>query len=1044
MYSFNFLPLRDSLFQDFSKTPFLAIVIAFFAFSVTANAATIGVPAGGDFQAALNAANCGDTIVLQGGASYVISALEQPFVAKAKGVCTGTSADFITIQGSNNAALPPSFRDLFPAQINALSLPKLVTKVSTPALEFQAGSHHYRFVGIEITNDSQNQTQLNNGLIFVGENSGSQLQITLANVPHDIEFDRCYVHAEGTDGTTSEYSTAIRGFLVSAKALTIKDCRIAGFRTFWKPGQTNPLSSNAVLITKGPGPYNIVNNYMEAWFGTIFTGGGPQWVTNSANIAPGATTTQATLTNVVGNLPAVGDYIAFLAPGMTYSVGVYHGEPYEWGAAKVTSVNGNTITYVPQSSNNVQSAWGTGPGGTPLTAAPSSAGMAVWNGDRPKDILIEHNQFVKEPVSLQAVSSQYGYWPKGHIELKVGLRTTINANTFEGYHLAFVFTSRNQSSQQEGGGKQVWSTIDDTVFTNNWVKAAPGVGQVFAIQLEDETCTVVPGTGVRIENNLFDSGTKVVNIGASRNVSFIHNTFLSNAGTPADADQVVFNYGGPSANFLMRDNIFYNNGYGLNCQLEPYTQASCWPNLGVNGNVVIDNRTAAEKSFQGPLSSIYPSGNYYADNLANVQFADPSVGNWRLSSASSYKGRGTGGSDPGVNMDTLVAALAAEYNPNPSPSATPTPTPTPGPSDILGNSVSRAKRNGQDLSNQLISTNGSTALIGSNGAPMGESATTAIAEFVSEIQQAYAVFNDNRDLYPAAPRIDVALQAAFVAASQAGQAAIQGDLVGVKSYLREAINNLELSYVLIRYGDVSNPIDFASYLVRQQYVDFLNREPDQSGGDFWINQIASCGTDTQCVEVKRINVSAAFFLSIEFQQTGYYVHRLYKSSYGRVPMLQEFLPNNVSIVSGVIVGADGWEARLAGNKQAFVQAWVQRADFQARYAGLTNEQYIGALIANVGVTITAAEQDDLVQDLANGKSRAYVLGKLVENPTFTRGEFNSAFVLMQYFGYLGRDPDSEGFNFWLSKLNQFNGNFVNAEMVKAFLQSTEYRRRFGL
>src|SRR6266511_3812032 len=112
---------------------------------------------------------------------------------------------------------------------------------------------------------------------------------------------------------------------------------------------------------------------------------------------------------------------------------------------------------------------------------------------------------------------------------------------------------------------------------------------------------------------------------------------------------------------------------------------------------------------------------------------------------------------------------------------------------------------------------------------MDLSAQTALAEFVSEIQQSYAVFNDNRDVYPAAARIDVALQAALAAASQANQAATQGDLAGAKSHLREAITNLELSDVLITYGDVANPIDFASYMVRQQYVDFLNREPDQSG-----------------------------------------------------------------------------------------------------------------------------------------------------------------------------------------------------------------------
>src|SRR5262249_53298870 len=143
---------------------FLCAIVAFVT-TITVQGATIVVPSGGDFQAALNTPNCGDTIVLQSGPTYVFSTTEQPLVSKAKGPCTGTSADFITIQGSNFNALPASLRDLTPSQINALTFPKLVTKVSTPALEFQAGSHHYRIVGIEITNDSVNNSQLNNGLV---------------------------------------------------------------------------------------------------------------------------------------------------------------------------------------------------------------------------------------------------------------------------------------------------------------------------------------------------------------------------------------------------------------------------------------------------------------------------------------------------------------------------------------------------------------------------------------------------------------------------------------------------------------------------------------------------------------------------------------------------------------------------------------------------------------------------------------------------------------------------------------------------------------
>ena len=376
--------------------------------------------------------------------------------------------------------------------------------------------------------------------------------------------------------------------------------------------------------------------------------------------------------------------------------------------------------------------------------------------------------------------------------------------------------------------------------------------------------------------------------------------------------------------------------------------------------------------------------------------------------------------------------------------ATPTPTPTPSPTTTVGKQLGKTKRNGQNLSNQLIPSTSSTQQIGSSDSFLAQSAYTALVEFVSDIQQTYDLFNGERNLYPAAQRIDTSLKQAFAAGNLATQAADQADLSTVRSRLREAIDKLELTDVLIRYGDVANPIDFASYMVRQQYVDFLDREPDQAGGDFWTNEIASCGSDLQCVEVKRINVSAAFFLSIEFQNTGYYVYRLYKASYGRLPMRQEFVPDRLSIASGVIVGEVGWDTKLAANKQAFVQSWVERDDFQARYAGLSNEQYVDTLIANAGMRITSAERDNLVQDLVNGASRANVLAKLVENSTFIRAESNSAFVLMQYFGYLERDPDDGGFNFWLSKLNQFDGNFVNAEMVKAFLVSTEYRQRFGL
>ena len=79
----------------------------------------------------------------------------------------------------------------------------------------------------------------------------------------------------------------------------------------------------------------------------------------------------------------------------------------------------------------------------------------------------------------------------------------------------------------------------------------------------------------------------------------------------------------------------------------------------------------------------------------------------------------------------------------------------------------------------------------------------------------------------------------------------------------------------------------------------------------------------------------------------------------------------------------------------------------------------------------------------NVRCRAAVLARVVEDSDFKTAELNRAFVLMEYFGYLRRNPDADGYNFWLGKLNEFNGNYVAAEMVKAFISSAEYRQRFG-
>jgi hypothetical protein len=259
-----------------------------------------------------------------------------------------------------------------------------------------------------------------------------------------------------------------------------------------------------------------------------------------------------------------------------------------------------------------------------------------------------------------------------------------------------------------------------------------------------------------------------------------------------------------------------------------------------------------------------------------------------------------------------------------------------------------------------------------------------------------------------------------------------------------------------------NLSDVPPFFVTQQYADFLNRTPDASGLQFWTDQIETCGGDAACREVRRNNVSGAFFLSIEFRETGYLVYRTYKASFGDLPgkpvpvSFQQLMSDTQRLGRNVIVNQGNWQQQIETNKQAFFLGWVQRSDFIARYpAAMSVTNFVDALNTNTGNSLSSSERDALVSQLSANNTttgRAAVVQQISENPLFSRSQVNSAFVLMQYFGYLRRNPDDapeaglnfDGFNFWLTKLEQHNGNFIEAEMVKAFLESVEYRQRFGL
>jgi hypothetical protein len=257
----------------------------------------------------------------------------------------------------------------------------------------------------------------------------------------------------------------------------------------------------------------------------------------------------------------------------------------------------------------------------------------------------------------------------------------------------------------------------------------------------------------------------------------------------------------------------------------------------------------------------------------------------------------------------------------------------------------------------------------------------------------------------------------------------------------------------------TNLIDNTQFFVAQHYRDFLSREADTSGLNFWVNNIESCGADANCRAVKQVDTSAAFFLSIEFQETGFLVYKVYKASFGNisgkpVPVsFNQFFPDTQRIGQGVVVGQGNWQQQLEANKQTYVSLFVQRADFRAAHGSQDAATFVDTLFRNAGVTPTTAERNTAIGDFNNAgggtAGEAAALRSVAESTSVSNANFNQSFVLMQYFGYLRRNPDDppdnnfDGYNFWLTKLNQFNGDYKQAEMVKAFITSTEYRQRFG-
>ena len=282
--------------------------------------------------------------------------------------------------------------------------------------------------------------------------------------------------------------------------------------------------------------------------------------------------------------------------------------------------------------------------------------------------------------------------------------------------------------------------------------------------------------------------------------------------------------------------------------------------------------------------------------------------------------------------------------------------------------------------------------------------------------------------------------------------------------------------------DVINPLDNPYFFVSQHYRDFLSREPDSGGLNFWGDRITGNNSnnpppcapgDTACVNTRRIGVSDAFFVELEYQQTGSYVYRVYRAAFGnnqpfsnghpdpafpgedlKIPNYQVFAADRALVVGG---------SNLAQLQLAFASAFVQRPAFIAKYplSLATADQFVDAVLATVqndlGVNLSG-EKPGLVALYNQGSnatdSRANVIYRLaddnvgtnpINNRSFIDAEYNRAFVFGEYGGYLRRNSDIPGFMFWLGQVNAGSLRDIGKQhaMVCSFITSTEYQQRFS-
>jgi len=587
-----------------------------------------------DFQAALNAAQFGDTIILQAGVT-----LKGNFVLPGKQSSEIANGNWIVIRTSADDALPPGNVRISPGDRNALA--RIESPNDQPAIRTESGTHHYKLIGIEIT--IAPEVMLNYGIVRLGEGN----ETSASSLPHDLVFDRCYIH--GNPVADISRAVALNSASTDIINSRISDIHGIGF------------DSQAIAGWNGPGPFNIVNNYLEAAGENVMFGGADPKIDQlvpsniqfrSNHVFKPLSWKQGIFAPPAGVTASGSSSSGSLMPGVTY---------YYLIAAQGRAGYSTVATSMPSQEVSltldggqfaIDLGWQQVDSATEYrvfrTSDSPDANSRSWvsytaNGQTFSD----NGNPAGARTDLSPPSAATKWSVKNLFELKNARQVVAQGNVFENNWVdaqagfAIQFTVRNQD------GNAPWSVIEDLSFTDNVIRhSAAGINLLGRDDLHPsqqlQRADISDNFFLDIGGSQWGGNGRFLQITDTVGVRLDHNTIFQTG-------NLITAYGTPNQGFVFTNNIGPHNQYGIigdgigsgNTTLDHY-----FPSFTMKKNIIV-----------GAQSGKYPDKNFYPSSVSDVGFSDMNDGNYALVSSSRFKNAGTKSRDIGVDF-ALIDEIA--------------------------------------------------------------------------------------------------------------------------------------------------------------------------------------------------------------------------------------------------------------------------------------------------------------------------------------------------------------------------------------------------